>query len=106
MGLPDTSPVPKKDSMGMDYVPVYAGEEAGGTTVNVSPGRLQLTGVRSAPAARRVLSLPVRAPGRIQLDARRVAVVSLRPASFFEQVGIGTPAARVRKGQSRMHLPP
>ena len=24
MGLPDTSPVPKKDPMGMDYVPVYA----------------------------------------------------------------------------------
>ena len=28
MGLPDTSPVPKKDSMGMDYIPVYADEEA------------------------------------------------------------------------------
>ena len=27
MGLPDTSPVPKKDPMGMDYVPVYEGEE-------------------------------------------------------------------------------
>ena len=26
MGLPDTSPVPKKDSMGMDYIPVYADE--------------------------------------------------------------------------------
>ena len=26
MGLPDTSPVPKKDPMGMDYIPVYADE--------------------------------------------------------------------------------
>lgn len=26
MGLEDTSPVPKKDSMGMDYIPVYADE--------------------------------------------------------------------------------
>lgn len=26
MGLPDTSPVPKKDDMGMDYIPVYADE--------------------------------------------------------------------------------
>ena len=34
MGLPDTSPVPKKDSMGMDYIPVYEGEEpADGKTV-------------------------------------------------------------------------
>lgn len=31
MGLDDTSPVPKKDSMGMDYIPVYA-EEGGGAT--------------------------------------------------------------------------
>ena len=30
MGLPDTSPVPKKDPMGMDYLPVYAGEEPTG----------------------------------------------------------------------------
>jgi membrane fusion protein, copper/silver efflux system len=26
MGLPDTSPTPKKDSMGMDYIPVYEDE--------------------------------------------------------------------------------
>ena len=26
MGLPDISPVPKKDSMGMDYIPVYEGD--------------------------------------------------------------------------------
>ena len=43
MGLPDTSPVPKKDSMGMDYIPVYEGEEeapaAGGLRVPVE--RLQ-----------------------------------------------------------------
>ncbi|MBF0632236.1 MAG: hypothetical protein HQL89_14760 [Magnetococcales bacterium] len=26
MGLPDTSPTPKKDSMGMDYIPVYENE--------------------------------------------------------------------------------
>ena len=27
MGLPDTSPTPKKDQMGMDYIPVYEGED-------------------------------------------------------------------------------
>jgi len=26
MGLPDTSPTPKKDPMGMDYIAVYEGE--------------------------------------------------------------------------------
>src|SRR3989338_5616137 len=31
MGLPDTSPVPKKDPMGMDYVAVYEGDEEPGS---------------------------------------------------------------------------
>ena len=41
MGLPDTSPVPKKDSMGMDYTPVYEGEEpaSSGPGVKRSPSR-------------------------------------------------------------------
>ena len=35
MGLPDTSPEPKKDSMGMDYTPVYADEvPANSSTAN------------------------------------------------------------------------
>ena len=42
MGLPDTSPVPKKDPMGMDYIPVYEGEDQG------APGRS-----RSPPTASR-----------------------------------------------------
>src|ERR1700704_192868 len=41
MGLPDVSPVPKKDSMGMDYIPVYEGESGDGDTIKVSPGRIQ-----------------------------------------------------------------
>ncbi len=40
MGLADTSPVPKKDWMGMDYIPVYEGEEeADGASVKI---RLEL----------------------------------------------------------------
>ena len=62
MGLADTSSVPKKDSMGMDYIPVYAGEDEAGV-VKVSPGKVQRTGVRTELAERRVLSVPVRAPG-------------------------------------------
>ncbi len=34
MGRPDTSPVPKKDEMGMDYIPVYADEAPAGAKTN------------------------------------------------------------------------
>lgn len=46
MGLPDTSPVPKQDSMGMDYIPAYSGQANDDGTVRVSLGKLQRTGVR------------------------------------------------------------
>src|SRR5512139_4280696 len=44
-----TSPVPKQDEMGMDYVPVYA--DAAGPEVRVSPAVVNNLGVRTAPAA-------------------------------------------------------
>ena len=52
MGLPDTSPVPKKDSMGMDYIPVYTDEDEGGSTVKIAPGKLQRIGVRAETVAK------------------------------------------------------
>ena len=47
MGLPDTSPVPKKDTMGMDYIPVYADEQDDPNTVKVSLDKVQRSGVRT-----------------------------------------------------------
>ena len=104
MGLPDTSPTPRKDSMGMDYIPVYEGEETENGIVRVPPGRLQAAGVRSEPAARRVVARPVRAPGTVQLDERRVTVVTLRAEAFVERVEDVTTGDRVRRGQPLMRL--
>ena len=39
MGLPDISKTPKKDSMGMDYIPVYEGELDDSTTITLTPGK-------------------------------------------------------------------
>ena len=63
MGLPDISKVPKKDPMGMDYIPVYEGEDEDGATVKLSAGKLQRIGVKTEAATRRVIAEPVRAPG-------------------------------------------
>src|SRR5882724_2548651 len=103
MGLPDTSPVPKKDSMGMDYIAVYEGEDDG-STVKVSPGKLQRTGVRSEPATRRTITRPVRAPGTVKLDERKIAVISLRAPAFIEKVENVTTGDHVTKDQPLMSL--
>jgi len=78
MGLPDTSPTPKKDSMGMDYIAVYSDEDADDGTVKINLAKLQKTGVRSEQVERRVLNVPLRAPGTIEQDERRVSIVSFR----------------------------
>ncbi|RWO05794.1 MAG: efflux RND transporter periplasmic adaptor subunit [Mesorhizobium sp.] len=99
MGLPDTSPVPKKDSMGMDYIPVYKGEADDGLTVKVSAGRLQRTGVKTALATRGAIKRPVRVPGTVTLDERRVSVVSTRTEAFLEEVADVTTGTAIEKGQ-------
>src|SRR5262249_9693359 len=99
MGLPDISRTPKKDPMGMDYIPVYEGEEEDGGTVKLSAGKLQRIGVKTEPDGVRVRSVPVRAPGTIQYDERRVTVISLRAESFIESVEDVTTGSEVRKGQ-------
>jgi Cu(I)/Ag(I) efflux system membrane fusion protein len=104
MGLPDVSKTPKKDSMRMDYIPVYEGEDADAGTVTVSPGKLQRIGVRSEPATRRAIAVPVRAPGVIQLDERLISVISLRAEAYIEKVENVTTGTEVRKGQPLMRL--
>jgi Cu(I)/Ag(I) efflux system membrane fusion protein len=104
MGLPDISKTPKKDAMGMDYIAVYEGEETDTSTVTVSPGKLQRIGVKSEPAASRILSVPIRAPGTIQLDERRISVIALRAEAFVESVENVTSGTMVRKGQPLMRV--
>ncbi|TFV44514.1 efflux RND transporter periplasmic adaptor subunit [Bradyrhizobium niftali] len=104
MGLPDTSPVPKKDSMGMDYIPVYEGDDSDDGLVNLSLGKIQRTGVKSEPATLRRIRMPVRAPGTIQLDERRISVIAMRAESYVQKVADVTTSSRVAKGQALMEI--
>jgi Cu(I)/Ag(I) efflux system membrane fusion protein len=104
MGLPDTSPVPKKDSMGMDYIPVYEGEDTDDGSVKLSPGKIQRTGAKSEPVVRQPVRSIIRAPGTIQEDERRVSVVALRFEGFVESVANVTTGDHVHKGQPLMNV--
>jgi membrane fusion protein, copper/silver efflux system len=104
MGLPDTSPVPKKDSMGMNYLPVYEGDDVDDGTVKLSPGKIQRTGVKSEPVERRAVRVSVKAPGTIQLDERRVSVIAMRAESFVQKIADVTTGTRVKAGQPLMEI--
>jgi Cu(I)/Ag(I) efflux system membrane fusion protein len=108
MGLPDTSPVPKKDPMGMDYVPVYEGGElepdvpAG--TVKISLDKVQLLGVRTEPAELRELKRTVRAVGTIQANERLLYTVAPRFEGWIEKLLVNTTGQSVRRGQPLMEV--
>ncbi|HEY2386822.1 MAG TPA: efflux RND transporter periplasmic adaptor subunit [Candidatus Binatia bacterium] len=83
-----TSPVPAKDEMGMDYIPVYEDEMSddrggvpGHAPFTLTPERQQLIGVTTAPLAVRPLALDIHAVGRVAYDpALYQAILEYREA--------------------------
>jgi Cu(I)/Ag(I) efflux system membrane fusion protein len=105
MGRPDTSPVPKKDAMGMDYVPVYS-DEVGGTpgSVRISPEKIQRAGIRTDVVRRMPLVNSVRAVGTIAPDETRQAILTMKFSGFVETLFVSTTGAEVKAGQPLMRV--
>lgn len=115
MGLPDTSPVPKKDSMGMDYVPVYEGGEdpgsgtltgsgqaasTGSGQVKISVEKVQKLGVKTEPATMRVLDKTLRAVGRVEVDEQHIHNIAPKFEGWIEKLHVKTTGEPVKKGQA------
>jgi Cu(I)/Ag(I) efflux system membrane fusion protein len=100
MGLPDTSPLPKKDWMGMDYIPVYEGEgEDDGKTVKVSLDKVQRSGVRTEAVEARAIVRPVRAVGTVEHDETRLTIVTMRSEGFIEELFVSKTGQHVHAGE-------
>jgi Cu(I)/Ag(I) efflux system membrane fusion protein len=99
MGLPDTSPIPKKDPMGMDYIPVYEDEQQDdGKTVRVSLDKVQRTGVRTEKVESRVIVHPVRAVGTVVHDESRLTIVAMRSDGYIEELFVNKTGEHVSAG--------
>lgn len=96
-----TSPVPAKDSMGMDYVPVYAdndsdnGEPAG--TVKIDPVTEQNIGVRTAKVMQQSLSHTIRTVGRVDYDEERMVRLHPKVEGWIEKLFIEKTGEQVEK---------
>ena len=101
----ETSHEPKKDAMGMDYVPVYEDEVTGGgakvqglAEVTIDPQRQQLIGLRVAEAKRGQVGGSWRTVGRIAVDETRVRHVNVKVGGFVERVFVDFTGKPVAKG--------
>jgi len=102
MGLPDTSPEPKKDSMGMDYIPVYADEAPAAASAASAQGERKILYYRNP------MGLPDTSPSPkqdsmgmeyIPVYADEVAQpgqVSINPDKV-QKLGVRTEAAALRE---------
>ncbi len=105
MGLADTSPTPKKDPMGMDYIPVYEGEDeqagpqGAAGQVRISTEKIQKLGVKTEAASLRALGRTVRAAGRVEPDERRVYAISPKFEGYVERLHVNVTGQPVGRGQ-------
>ncbi|MBZ0112780.1 MAG: efflux RND transporter periplasmic adaptor subunit, partial [Thermoanaerobaculia bacterium] len=98
-----TSPVPAKDSMGMDYIPVYSddGESVTGDDIvlDIDPTVQQNMNLRTAPAVRGDLRREVRATGALDYDPESMISVTTKVPGWIEKVYVHQVGETVRRGQ-------
>ena len=95
-----TSPVPAKDHMGMDYIPVYedetsAPEKAG--TVKIDPVTEQNIGVRTATAKLSSLSHLIRTVGKVTYDEERISKLHPKTEGWVEKLFVDKTGTQVNK---------
>ncbi|HEY4187550.1 MAG TPA: efflux RND transporter periplasmic adaptor subunit [Polyangia bacterium] len=77
-------------------------EQGGGASagaIHVSLERQQLIGVTFGTVGERPLSVTLRAAGRVQIDERNVADVTLKYEAYVEKLYVGETGRAVRRGQ-------
>lgn len=99
MGLDDRSPVPKKDSMGMDYVPVYADEPETATGVRIPTDQLQKFGVRSEKVVQRTIARAIRIAATVEADETRLSTVAPKFEGWVTRLYVASTGHLIRRGQ-------
>jgi multidrug efflux pump subunit AcrA (membrane-fusion protein) len=74
-------------------------EPASGNQVRISTEKIQKLGVRTEPAAMRLLGKTVRAAGRIEPDERRTFAVTAKFEGYVERLHVNATGQPVAKGQ-------
>jgi len=103
-----TSPVPKKDAMDMDYVPVYADAGTGvadaAGTVKIDAVTVQNIGVRTAIAKMTTLSHIVRAVGRVAYDEEHIVRLHPKTEGWIETLRVDKTGQWVKKNEDLLSI--
>ncbi len=110
MGTGETSTVPRKDGMGMDFVPVYDDEATGASEVSGLAGvkidaqRQQLIGLRTAEVTKGPISGDWRTVGRVSVNETRVRKINVKVDGFVEKLFVDYTGKLVHRGDPLFSL--
>jgi Cu(I)/Ag(I) efflux system membrane fusion protein len=74
------------------------------TRVAIDPGRQQMIGLRTAPAARAKVSATWHSVGRVEVDPTRVRRINVKVEGYVERVFVDFVGKPVRKGQPLLSI--
>jgi len=104
------STTPAKDSMGMDFVPVYAEDVApasdvsGRAALTLSPERRQILGVRSEVIRRVPRRRVIRTVGQVTVDERRLHHIHTKYEGFVEHLHVDFIGKFVKRGEPLLSI--
>ena len=92
---------PGQSPMGMDLIPVYAGNESGGddSDVVISPAVVNNLGVRTAVAKHQDLERRIDTVGYVSFDESKISHIHLRTDGWVERLLVKFAGEHIEKGQ-------
>lgn len=102
-----TSPVPAKDSMGMDYVPVFKEEDeptGNPGTVSIDPTTAQSMGVRTKISEIKTFSRSVKAVGRVDFNEQKIGRLHPKVEGWIEDIFLDRTGAPVDANQKLLSV--
>ena len=97
----EISPTLRKDSMGMDMVPVFESE---GSMLTLSEHARAMASVETAAVERRKLSREIRAVGKVQYNESALSTITARVDGYIERLFIDYTGVEVKAGDHLVEI--
>jgi Cu(I)/Ag(I) efflux system membrane fusion protein len=104
MLLGEISQSPRKDSMGMDMVPVYEDEAADSSTISIDPVTVQNMGIRTGVVTKGPLRRSVRSVGVVDFDETTLADVTTKFKGWIEKLHVDATGKQAHKGEALFEI--
>ncbi len=96
---------PGKSPMGMDLIPVYEGEEGGGTgSILIDPVTVQNMGIKTTTVQRRDIHKNIRAVGTVTYNEEKLYTVNSKISGWIEKLYVNYTGQFVKKGEPLLEI--